>query len=223
MIDSCLSVTRISNLSASPPRKRDAAATSEKLLQAALAEFCENSFGGARTAEIAKRAGCNIRMLYHYFESKEGIYLAALELVYAELRAKEEELDLLHIEPARGMQLLVEFTFDHMLAHQEFIKMIGIENIHQGEFLRRSKVVPQKAMPLVRSIKTLLRRGQEQGLFSKQVDPIQLYVSILSLSYVHISNKYTLSITFGQDFTDKKWLAARRRHVTDMVTSFLKA
>jgi len=206
-----------------PRRKRDAAATRERILKAALAEFCENGFSGARTAAIATRAKCNIRMLYHYFGNKEGVYLASLELVYADLRAREENLDLLHLDPEKGMAALVEFTFDHMLSHQEFIKMIGIENIQQGRFLRKSRSVPQGAMPLVKSIETLLRRGQQQGEFHKRVDPVQLYVSILSLSYVHISNKHTLSITFDQDLTEAEWLAARRKHVCEMVLGFLKS
>jgi AcrR family transcriptional regulator len=209
-------------LTSRQPQKRDAAATRERVLKAALAEFCEKGFGGARTASIAARAECNIRMLYHYFGNKEGIYLAALELVYAQLRAREEELDLLHLGPEEGMAALVEFTYDHMLSHQEFISMIGIENIQQGSFLRRSKAVPQGAMPLVKSIEALLREGQRQGIFRKKVDPVQLYVSILSLSYVHISNKHTLSITFGQDLTDAEWLSARREHVREVVLGFLK-
>jgi len=204
-----------------PGQKRDAAATRERVLRAALAEFCEKGFDGARTAGIAARAKCNIRMLYHYFGNKEGIYLAALEHVYAQLRAEEERLDLLHLGPIEGMAALVEFTFDHMLSHQEFIKMIGIENILQGRFLRRSKAVPQGAMPLVKSIKRLLLEGQQQGIFREKIDPVQLYISILSLSYVHISNKHTLSITFGQDLTDADWLAARRKHVQDMVMAYL--
>lgn len=215
--------TGTSHPRASRPRRRNAAATRERILQAALAEFCENGFGGARTASIAARAACNIRMLYHYFGNKEGIYLAALEQVYARLRKREEELDLVHLGPVEGMAALVEFTFDYMLSHQEFIGMMGIENILQGKFLRRSQSVPQGAMPLVKSIRELLRRGQEQGLFRKKVDAIQLYVSILSLSYVHISNKHTLSITFGQDITDPKWLKARRMHVRDVIMSFLDA
>ncbi len=217
-----LAVQKKRRLSSRPPQKRDAAATRERVLKAALAEFCEKGFGGARTASIATRAECNIRMLYHYFGNKEGIYLAALELVYAQLRAREEELDLLHLGPEEGMAALVEFTYDHMLSHQEFISMIGIENIQQGSFLRRSKAVPQGAMPLVKSIETLLQEGQKQGIFRKKVDPVQLYVSILSLSYVHISNKHTLSITFGQDLTNAEWLRARREHVREMILGFLK-
>ncbi len=208
---------------AAPRRRRDAAATRERLLRAALAEFCEKGLDGARTANIAARAKCNIRMLYHYFGNKEGVYLESLKRVYAQLRAREEELNLLHLDPKTAMATLVEFTYDHMLSHQEFLKMICIENFQQGKFLHRLKSVPQGAMPLVKSIETLLRRGQRQGIFHKRVNPVQLYVSILSLSYVHISNKYTLSITFGQDLADSEWLAARRSHVRDMVLGFLMA
>ncbi len=203
------------------PRKRDAAVTREKLLQAALSEFCENGFSGARTAAIAARAKCNIRMLYHYFGSKEGIYVSALELVYAELRSREEELDLRSLDPQSGIVALVEFTFDHMSTHHEFIRMVGIENIQQGRFLGRSRTVPLGALPLVDTIKTLLQKGQKAGVFRKGVDPVQLYISILSLSYIHISNKYTLSITFNQDLSDAKWLAARRKHVCEMVSGYL--
>ena len=140
-----------------PRRRRDAAATRERLLKAALAEFCEKGFSGARTASIAARAACNIRMLYHYFGNNEGVYLASLEHVYDQLRAREEKLDLLHLDPVEGMAAFAEFTYDHMLSHPEFIHMIGIENIHRGKFLRQLKSVPQGAMPLVKSIETLYR------------------------------------------------------------------
>ena len=58
-------------------------------------------------------------------------------------------------------------------------------------------------------------------MFRKGVDPVQLYVSVLSLSYVHLSNKHTLSITFGQDLTNAAWLAKRRKHVREMILGYL--
>jgi AcrR family transcriptional regulator len=205
-----------------PPRKRDAATTRESLLAAALEEFCANGFDGARTATIARRAGFNIRMIYHYFGSKEGLYIAALERVYEQLRGEEEKLDLIHLDPDEGMAALVRFTFDHMLEHQEFIQMIGTENIQRGRFLNRSSSVPRAALPLVNAIRDLLERGQRAGVFRMGVDPVQLYISILSLSYVHISNRYTLSITFGHDLGDPDWLTARRNHACDVILGYLR-
>lgn len=203
-------------------QRRNAAATREKILKAGTVEFCDKGFSGARTDAIAKRAGCNIRMIYHYFGNKRGLYLAALEKVYADLRAKEEELDLLHLDPVSGMTALVDFTFDYLAEHQEFIRMMTVENIQEGRHLKKSTAVPTAALPLVKSIGSLLRRGQKAGVFRKRVDPVQLYISILSLSYVHISNKHTLSITFGERLDDKRWLARRRRHARDVILAYLQ-
>lgn len=202
--------------------KRNAGATKEKILRAGIAEFCAHGYSGARTARIARRGCCNIRMIYHYFGNKEGLYVAALERVYGEIRAREEKLDLLQLDPASGIAALCEFTFDHMAAHQDFVKLVIIENIQQGRFLRKSKMVPQATQPLVETISQLLRRGQNQGVFRHGVDPVQLYFSIMSMCYIHLSNKHTLSISYIQDLDDPEWLKARRTHVRDVVLGFLR-
>ena len=50
--------------------------TPERILDAAAAEFAEHGFAGSRVDRIAKRAGCNKQLLYHYFGSKEGLRMA---------------------------------------------------------------------------------------------------------------------------------------------------
>ncbi len=202
--------------------KRDAAATREKILKIGIREFCAHGYGGARTSRIALRAKCNIRMIYHYFGSKEALYIAALERVYSEIRAKEEELDLYHLAPIEGVTALVEFTFDHMVEHQDFVQLATIENIQRGKYLKRSKNVPTATALLINAITDLLKRGQKEGTFRKNVDPVQFYISILALSYLHLSNKYTLSITYGGDLQDPRWLSDRRKHVKEMVHGYLR-
>ena len=205
------------------PQKRNAAATRERILKVGLAEFCAHGYGGARTARIARQANCNIRMLYHYFGSKEALYVAALERVYSQIRTEEKELDLASLEPVEGIAALVEFTFDYMAGHQEFVELAIIENIQHGKYLKRLKSIPQGTVNLIEGISELLRRGQKAKLFRKGADPVQLYISILSLSYLHLSNKYTLSISYGEDLQDADWLAERRAHVKDMVLAYLRA
>ena len=202
--------------------KRDAAATKEKILKVGIAEFCAHGYSGARTARIARRARCNIRMIYHYFGSKEALYVASLERVYGQIRGREGELDLLHLDPLEGISALVSFTFDYHAENPEFVQLVVIENIQRGRYLKKSKLVPEVTLPLIEAITDLLRRGQKSKLFRRGVDPVQLYISILSLSYIHLSNRHTLSITYGRDLGDPAWLAERRRHVLDMVLAYLK-
>jgi AcrR family transcriptional regulator len=202
-------------------RKRDPIMTRDRVLRAGIVEFCRHGYIGARIDQIAKRADCNMRMIYHYFGSKEKLYVAVLERVFGELRLEESRLHLEHLDPAAGVVRLVEFTMDHLGRHPEFIALLGNENLLRGKYLRKSHVVPRASAPLLEAIRGLLDRGHVCGVFARDTDPLQLYVSILSLCYVHVSNRYTLSITFDRDITDAGWLDARRRHVQQMVLAYL--
>jgi AcrR family transcriptional regulator len=50
-----------------------------QILDIASAEFGERGYAGASVAAIAQRAGISKPLIYNYFESKEGLFLAAVE------------------------------------------------------------------------------------------------------------------------------------------------
>ena len=203
-------------------RSRDAAATRQGILVAAIGEFCDKGYDGAGTEQIAQRADTNIRMLYHYFGSKEKLYQACLEKVYEDLRAREAAIDLTDLLPEKAIEVLLDFTFDHLQEHPEFIRLVGIENINQGKMLRNLPSVPERGISLLDKIRAVLDKGARSGILRAGVDPFQFYVSLLSLSYLHLSNKYTLSITFNHDLEDPHWLAERREHVREVLLSYLR-
>ena len=154
---------------------------------------------------------------------KEGLYLACLERVYTEIRTSERALNLLDCSPVEGITKLVEFTFDHMLNHQDFVRIVVVENMQRSRFLKKLAPLPSAASDLVTTIREILDRGHREGQFRAGVDAVQLYVSILSLSYLHLSNRYTLSFTYETDLGAREWIARRRIHVTEMVLSYLSA
>ena len=63
----------------------DTDATREKLLDAAINEFSERGFSGARIHQISRNSGCNRERIYFYFGGKAPLFEAALtrELVTA--------------------------------------------------------------------------------------------------------------------------------------------
>jgi TetR/AcrR family transcriptional regulator len=88
--------------------RRNPERTKDLILRAAVAEFSTaKGLGGARVAAIAKRAGANKRMLYHYFGNKRDLFLAVLEHIYEEIRRKEEDLHLERLDPLTGMRRLI--------------------------------------------------------------------------------------------------------------------
>jgi TetR/AcrR family transcriptional regulator len=60
-------------------------ATRERILVAALELFSDLSFDGATTREIASRAGVNQPLLNYHFSSKEELWQAAVERLFAQL------------------------------------------------------------------------------------------------------------------------------------------
>lgn len=202
-------------------RQRDPDRTRRSILGAARSEFCQHGFNGARVERISRKSKANMRMIYHYFGNKEGLYLAVLESVYGDIRNQERALDLARAEPAEGMRRLILFTFDFFAARSDFIALISTENILRGRFLKRLPSIQAMSVPLLEAIRDLLDRGREQGVFRKGVDPLQLYVSIVAQSQLHISNRYTLSVLFNQDLTEREWLQERRAHTEALLLAYL--
>jgi TetR/AcrR family transcriptional regulator len=204
-------------------KRRDPDRTRETILAAAGAEFAEKGLAGGRVDRIARRAKANKRMIYHYFGNKQGLYLAALERAYADLRGTERKLVFTHLDPETAIRRLIEFNFDYMCQHPELINLINNENLHRARHLRKSKTVRDLHSPLVASIGEILKRGVAQGIFRDGLDPMQIYITTAAVGYFYLSNNWTLSAIFGTDLGTPAACARRRRHNVDMILRALRA
>ena len=215
------SITRKPALRRSPATTRDPERTRAAILQAATKEITAHGLNGARVDSIAKRAGVNKRMIYHYFGGKEGLYLAVLEHTYAAIRTAEIGLNLTDLNPVEGMSKLVLFTWRYFIEHPEFLGLLATENLHRAVYLKRSKRIRHLHAPLVGIISGLLERGARDKVFRPGVDPVELYITIAALGFFYMSNRHTLSTIFGKDLNAPERLEARGRHIVDVVLTYL--
>jgi AcrR family transcriptional regulator len=206
---------------ASDERVRDADRSQSTILAAARDEFAEYGLGGARVDRIAERAGLNKRLIYYYFEDKEKLFQAVLELAYRDIRTEEEKLRLLDQEPATAVRRLIEFTWNYYLAHPEFLTLLNSANLHKARHLAESKRARELNSPVIETLAAVLERGRREGSFRGGVDPVQLYVSIAGLAYFYLSNSYTLSAIFGRDLLAPKARAERLSHMTEVILGYL--
>ena len=205
-----------------PVRRRDPEATRRKLLEAARHEFAKHGLNGATVDDIVSRAGVNKQLVYHYFGDKDALYLAVLEWVYEELRAKERELSLEGLPPEQAIRKLIESSFDHLAEHPDFIVLLNDENRGGAAHVRRSKKIEALHSPLVAMVSKILGEGVRSGVFRKGINPVHLYISIAALSYFYFSNNPTLSAIFGKDLGSPTARRARRKHVADLVLHSLR-
>lgn len=202
--------------------QRDPEGMRRRILDAALAEFTQHGFGGARIDRIAAAAGANKRMLYYHVGNKETLYLAVLEETYARIRTAERALNLESLAPDAAIARLVEFTWSYFLENPEFLTMLNQENLYQARHLKQSPKVRPLHSPFVGMIGEVLDRGVAAGAFRTGIDPVQLYISIAGLAYFYVSNRWTLSVIFDRDLSAPQARADRLAHMTDLVLSALR-
>ena len=200
---------------------RDPEGTKAAILAAATREFTDKGFGGARIDAIAAQARINKRMLYHYYGGKEALYLAVLEETYGAIRRAEAKLDLAHREPEEGLRDLVQFTFRYFLDHPEFLSLLGTENLHKAKFLKRSERILAINSPLIDELRDVLERGAKKGVFRRDSDPLDVYLTMAALGFFYLSNRWTLTTVFRRDLLAKDEIARWGEHISDVVLSSL--
>lgn len=203
------------------PRQRNADRSQQAILDAARDEFSQHGLAGARVDRIAERADLNKRLIYYYFGSKDDLFLAVLESVYADIREAEKELHLLDLQPAEAVRRLTEFTWEYYLAHPEFITLLNSANLHQARHLDKSLRVREMNSPVILTLGDILERGRKEGVFRGGIDAVQLYISIAGLAYFYLSNNFTLSAIFGRDLMTRKAKAERISHMCDVILGYV--
>jgi AcrR family transcriptional regulator len=212
-----------------PPRRRsrrqrtnDPDGNRRNIIEVATREFAEKGLSGARVDEIAARTKTSKRMIYYYFGGKEALYIAVLEEAYRKIRGIEATLDLAHQPPEDALRALVGFTFDYQNAHPEFIRLVMNENILNGAYVSRSKDIQRLNSAVINAVGDLLARGQREGTFRPDLDPVDLHMSISALCFFNVANRATFSTIFKRDMASPKALQDRRAQIADLIVRYVK-
>ena len=198
-------------------RELAAQATRDSILKAAIKVFSKNGFDGGRVEQISKAAKSYDRMIYYYFGSKEGLYIAALEEIYRRFNEAESELQLDESKPREALRKVIRFMWTYYLKHPEFITLLNTENLHRGKHIGKSDKAKDYSSPAVGVLQRVLQTGVAQGLFRADLLARDLYLTIAGLCYFYLSNRFTLSAFLGEDLEAPAALQQWQAHVIDTV------
>jgi AcrR family transcriptional regulator len=202
-------------------RTNDPARTMAGILTVATSEFANKGLSGARIDAIAAATQTSKRMIYYYFGSKEGLYVAVLEESYRRMRQIESELHLEDLAPEAALRRLVEFTFDHHADNEDYIRLVMNENIERGAYLAQSKTIQELNVPAIEAIRKLYDRGVATGVFRPGLEPIDIHASISALTFFNVSNQHTFGLIFKDGTDPVQATAARRSSIVEMVLRFV--
>jgi AcrR family transcriptional regulator len=172
-------------------------------------EFAKLGLAGARVEAIATRSKANKRMIYHYFGSKEELFVAVLEDAYADIRMAELKLNLDHLSPEEAIVALTTHTWNYYLKHPEFMTLVNSENLHKARHVKKSERFKELHHDFISMLQRILDRGVEAGVFRSGVDVRQLHITMAAVGYYYLTNRYTSGLIFDFDFMGKDALKAR--------------
>jgi shikimate dehydrogenase len=202
-------------------RKNDPERTKRDIIDVATVEFAAEGYSGARVDTIAAKTRTSKRMIYYYFGGKEQLYLAVLEEAYRSIRTLESSLDSEKYGAEEALRRLVEATFDHDERNPNFIRLVSIENIHRGRHLKRSSQLRELNASIIATLKRILERGRNEGVFRREVDPIDLHLAISSYCFFRVANRHTFGTLFDRDLSNARVRNRNKQQIGDMMLAYL--
>jgi len=178
--------------------KRNPVRTRARLLAAGVKLFSSRGYDGVSVEKIVNSAQVNKRMLYHYFGSKDGLYVEVLRVVFAEL--VELEMGVLgeDVPTAEAIRNILERYLAFLESHVEFVNLLLWENLHSGRVLDAHPMLLTKS-PVVKELQAVVARAVERGEMKQAVDARHLLVLLYGACFMYHSNRYTLPHTVGLD------------------------
>jgi AcrR family transcriptional regulator len=193
------------------------ASARERILRAALEVFAEHGFDGARTRDIAERAGANLGLLTYYFEGKEKLWRAAVARAFEELA--EHLAAVATPQPGdderRELERLLRGFVAFVAERPEFMRLMNDEGKRDGPRLRW--LVDHHVGPMGEALRQRIERAQASGIVPR-LPVVSLYYLALGAAGLVFSQAPECIRATGVDPADP---AFARTHADALVALLL--
>jgi AcrR family transcriptional regulator len=203
------------------PRGRDADRSRVAILEAAERLFAEHGFGGTSLGDIGAAAGLSRGTPSYFYGSKEQLYVAVLEHVFAEREQATEAAFASVQEWAAGGEGSLERALTSaargymafLLARPTFVRLLEWEELTGG---RRLHAAPRPSRAIEDAFQAVRAAAGRRRLRRFRVDDAVLI--FVSLTFSPLAQRATFMVALGRDLEDP---ATMRRHVALVVSQLL--
>ncbi len=169
-----------------------------RILQVAERLFAEKGFDGTSIRDISREAGSNIAMVSYYFGSKEKMLEALILHRIRDMRLQLENLMRENLSPPEKIERLVDLYLERVNKNRCIYQIVQFELASNKRKLDMKQFLDVKKQNLA-YLEQIVREGQQQGLFRKDVN-ITLLPSTLIGTYFHFqANRLLYEDILGLD------------------------
>lgn len=183
-----------------------------RLWSAARAEFALRGYHGARVQGIARRAGCNVALLYRHWTSKKALYLEVLRSVWT---GKSDAMTAA-LQQGGGAPTVVSAYLESLLSDPEGAQILVREYLDGGPFLSQLVAAEPGLVDPVRRAAGALSEGNGKAL-RPGLDPVLTAITIGGLTALVASAAEAARPFTNREVTLDEW----RRHLSDLLLNGL--
>jgi AcrR family transcriptional regulator len=145
-----------------PPLERDGR---ERIIAVAIRSFAERGYEGTTTAGVARAAGVTQPLVHHHFGSKEGLWRAAMDDLFAGVGSVDASPA--HTSPPARLLAAAERFVRFVAAHPEVTRVIAREGATPNP--RLTYLVDRYLRVPFRELVDAVRAGQRAGLIAPEI------------------------------------------------------
>jgi len=194
---------------ASGPHPASRSGIAERLWAASRLEFSARGYHGARVQGIARRAGCNVALLYRHWSSKKALYLDVLRSVW--LSIAREMLALM--EQGRGAPGVVSAYIDAHMHDPLGAQILVREFLDGGPFFSQLAAAEPSLIEPVRRAARALSEGEEGQVLRPGLDALLTALSVGALTALIASKPESAHHFSNGPISAEAW----RRHLQDLL------
>ena len=185
------------------------------MLQVAQALFAERGYQGSSLRDIAKRIGIKAPSLLHHFPSKQQLYLAVLDKMFESLEDAANALAIGRESRQERMRQAVGDAVDFIASHPDFVRIMWKEMADESGVGR--PVLKRRLPPLFSTAVDFIFRGQRDGEFRSEVDPLYFLWGLNSVTIGYFTTAAMIRRLWNMNLLEPAMIERRKREVIDMV------
>ena len=194
----------------------------QRILAAAIHEFCLTGLAGTKLDVIALEAGVSKQLIHHYFRTKEELYIAVINEVSSKTIETLENIDYENLDPKVAVQLLLETSFDFFVDWPFLAGLYNDQGLYGGGHMPECRDFIMGSPRLLARLKQVLARGIASGDFREGVDSEEtIAVAIMAVIGCFI-NSPILSSLIPTDLSLSKNIENWRKFSVDFVLNSLR-
>jgi AcrR family transcriptional regulator len=195
-----------------PGRQRNPERSRERILAAAMEEFSERGFAGARVDAIARRAGLNKQLISHHFGGKQALYEAVM-------RARRAEAGGGMAEAPGELPAALAWFFERVRRDPTWLRLLLWEALDDVEEVPGTDELDERRRRYADRV-AWVEAEQAAGRLPAGLAPDLLLLSLFGAATYPLLLPQVCRLITGEAPDGDEFARRYQRHLTDLAAAF---